>query len=69
MKKNRLVQYVKHLVQMQAETALLSRQTGAIVGDALDWAANQQRRSLLTVAISTAVAPTWNGKVMALPSP
>ena len=46
----------ERLVQMQAETALLNRQTGAIVGDALDWAAGQQRRNLLTVAVSTAVA-------------
>ena len=44
------------LVQMQAETALLNRQTGAIVSNALDWAASQQRRNILTVAISAAVA-------------
>jgi len=46
----------ENLVQMQAEVALLSRQTGAVVSNALDWAAAQQRQNVLGVVITAAVA-------------
>jgi signal transduction histidine kinase len=45
-----------NLRQMQSRIGTLSRLAGRVVADALDWASSQQRRNVLTVAVTTAGA-------------